>query len=54
MMSGRKWVVLAEVTMKFLVMAKEYNFCIDLVDEIERRLFARSPFSIHHKGGKTK
>jgi hypothetical protein len=48
-MNGRQWSLLAQITMKFIVIAKESGFCLDLLNEIERRLYKESPFSIHHK-----
>lgn len=49
MMSGRQWGILAQITLKFIIVAKESGFCLDLLNEIERRLFRESPFPIHHK-----
>lgn len=51
-LSGRKWVILAEKTLDFLTIAKEYGFCNDLLNIIERRLYSESPFPIHRKGAK--
>lgn len=50
-LSGRKWVILAEKTLDFLTIAKEYGFCNDISNIIRRWLFDLSPFSIH-KGGR--
>lgn len=54
MMPGRQWVILAQVTMDFISVAKEYNFCVDLVKEIKEQLFTESPFPNHHKKRKGK
>ena len=48
-MNGRQWGILAQVTLQFIVLAKENKFCTDLLNEIERRLYRESPFPIHHK-----
>ena len=40
---------MAKETMAFISVAKECDFCKDLLNELERRLFEESPFSIHHK-----
>jgi hypothetical protein len=49
MLSGRKWHLLAKATFDFMLIAKEYGFCLDLLDIIERRLFSESPYTIHRK-----
>ncbi len=46
-LSGRKWVILAEKTLDFLTIAKEYGFCNDISNTIRRRLFDLSPFLVH-------
>ena len=52
MMSGRQWGILARYTLDFIAVAREYGFCIDLLNIIERRLYSESPFPIHRKGAK--
>ena len=54
MMPGRQWVILAQVTMDFISVAKEYNFCVDLAKEIKEQLFTESPFPNHHNKRKGK
>ena len=51
-MNGREWGLLAQATLNFLMKAREYGFCIDLLNIIERRLYSESPFPIHRKGAK--
>ena len=51
-MNGREWGLLAQATLNFLMKAREYGFCIDLLNIIERRLYNESPFPIHRKGAK--
>ena len=51
-MNGREWGLLAQATLNFLLKAREYGFCIDLLNIIERRLYSESPFPIHRKGAK--
>jgi len=51
-MESREWQKLAKSTLDFLSIAKEKGFCLEILGTIERRLFAWSPFAIHHKGGK--
>ncbi len=54
MVDGRAWAILAEATTCFIAVARHYHFCEDILSLIERRLFAESPFPIHHQGGKKK
>jgi len=49
MVDGRAWAILAEATTCFIAVARHYHFCEDILSLIERRLFAESPFPIHHK-----
>ena len=52
-MDGRKWCLLADKTLQFIAIAKECNFCTDILAMIRRRLFWLSPFPHHNeKGGK--
>lgn len=51
MVDGRAWAILAEATTCFIAVARHYHFCEDILSVIERRLFAESPFPIHHKKG---
>lgn len=48
-MEGRRWCLLAEKTLAFIAIAKEHHFCIELLGDIRRRLYAVSPFPIHRK-----
>jgi len=54
-MESRKWQTLARYTLDFIAVAKENSFCLDILQNIERRLYSESPFPIHHeKKGKEK
>ena len=50
--------VVADATTEFLALARQYHFYEDHLDDIERRLYAESPFKgmgtvIDRKDGKT-
>ncbi len=49
MVDGRNWAILAEATTKFITVARQYHFCTEILQLIERRLYRESPFPIHHK-----
>lgn len=48
-MQSLHWHELCKATTEFLAVARQYRFCEDLLDEIERRLYACSPFSKHRQ-----
>ena len=48
-MESRKWQTLARYTLDFIAVAKENGFCLDILQNIERRLYRESPFPIHHE-----
>jgi len=48
-MESRKWQTLARYTLDFIAVAKENGFCLDILQNIERRLYRESPFQIHHE-----
>jgi hypothetical protein len=55
-MESREWSILADVTLEFIVTAREKGFATDILDDLQRRLFKESPFPIHKevmKNGKT-
>ena len=47
-MNSLHWHALYAAVSEFLAVAKQYHFCEDMLPEIEKRLFALSPYSKHH------
>lgn len=48
-MESRKWQTLARYTLDFIAVANENGFCLDILQNIKRRLYCESPYPIHHK-----
>ena len=48
-MNSLHWHALYAVVSEFLAVARQYHFCEDMLPEIEKRLFALSPYSKHHE-----
>ncbi|MDD6381885.1 MAG: hypothetical protein PUG02_00725 [Selenomonadaceae bacterium] len=44
MLQSLHYIVLANATQEFIALARQYHFCEEMLDEIERRLYAESPF----------
>lgn len=47
-MNSLHWHALYAAVSEFLAVARQYHFCEDMLPEIEKRLFALSPYSKHH------
>ncbi len=48
-MNSLHWHALYAAVSEFLAVAKQYHFCEDMLPEIEKRLFALSPYPKNHE-----
>lgn len=58
MIQSLHYQLIADATTEFLALARQYHFCEDHLDDIERRLYEESPFkgtsaAINRKGGRS-